>query len=48
MKPETVVYREEAVAMLFAIHEMNENIQKIRNLLKGGDGGEEGLPEDDG
>ncbi|MBA2383311.1 MAG: hypothetical protein H0V68_01420 [Actinobacteria bacterium] len=47
MEPEPVIYREEAVAMLFAIQDMNENLAAIREFFGGGDGGEEGLPEDD-
>jgi len=47
MEPEAVVYRKEAVAMLFAIQDINENIEAIRDLLEGGDGGEEGLSEED-
>jgi hypothetical protein len=47
MEQEPVVCREEVRAMLFAIHDMNENLRAIRQLLEGGDDGEEGLPEDD-
>ena len=44
---EPVVDREEAVATMFAVHDINANIRKIKQLLEGEDGGEEGLPEDD-
>jgi hypothetical protein len=47
VQPEPVIYREEATAMLFAIADMNANIRAIRDLLEEGDGGEEGLPQDD-
>jgi hypothetical protein len=47
VEPESVVYRREVTAMLFAIADMNENIQSIRELLEEEHGGEEGLPEDD-
>jgi hypothetical protein len=42
---EPVIYREEAVAMLLAIHDMNDHLDTIRRLLEGGADGEE---EDDG
>jgi hypothetical protein len=44
---EPVVYREEAIATMFAIADMNENIEKIKDLLEERNDGEEGLPEDD-
>jgi hypothetical protein len=44
---EPVVDRKEAVATMFAVHDINENIRKIKQLLEEEDGGEEGLPEDD-
>jgi hypothetical protein len=46
VQPEPVIYRDEAVAMLFAIHDMHVNLLKLVHLL-GGDDGEEAPPEDD-
>lgn len=47
MQPESLVYREEVTAMLFAIEDMNGNIRSIRELLEEEHGGEEEVPEDD-
>ena len=47
MQPESLVYREEVTAMLFAIADMNDNIRSIRELLEEEHGGEEELPEAD-
>jgi len=47
VQPESLVYREEVTAMLFAIADMNDNIRSIRELLEEEHGGEEELPEAD-
>jgi hypothetical protein len=44
---EPVISREEVTAMLFAIADINANVEHIVDLLEGGEGGEEGLPEED-
>ena len=46
VQPEPVIYRDEAVAMLFAIHDIDVNLLELVHLL-GGDDGEEAPPEDD-
>ena len=43
---EPIVSREEVTAMLFAIADINANIEHIVRLLEGGDDGE-GFPEED-
>ena len=47
MHPEPVIYREEVTAALFALADMNVNIEIIRDLLEGDYGAEEEPPEDD-
>jgi hypothetical protein len=42
-----LIYRREVVAMLFAIADLNANVERILQLLEGELGGEEGLPEED-
>jgi hypothetical protein len=41
------IYRREVVAMLFAIADLNANVERILQLLEGDLGGDEGLPEED-
>jgi len=41
------IYRREVVAMLFAIADLNANVERILQLLEGGLGGDEGLSEED-
>jgi hypothetical protein len=41
------ISRQEAVAMLFAIADLNANVERILELLEGELGGDEGLPEED-
>jgi hypothetical protein len=41
------IYRQEVVAMLFAIADLNANVERILELLEGELGGDEGLPEED-
>jgi hypothetical protein len=45
VQPEPVIYRDEAVAMLFTIHDINVNLRKLIRLIEGDDG-EEAPPED--
>jgi hypothetical protein len=42
-----IISRREVVAMLFAIADLNANVERILELLEGELGGEEGLPEED-
>jgi hypothetical protein len=44
---EPVVDREEAVATLFAIADLNANVERILRLLEGESDGDEGLSEED-
>jgi hypothetical protein len=44
---EPLSYRREVVAMLFAIADLNANVERILELLEGEAGGDEGLPEED-
>jgi hypothetical protein len=44
---EPVVDREEAVATMFAIADLNANVERIVQILQGESNGEEGLPEED-
>ena len=41
MPPESIVYREEAVALMFIVSDILMEVQAIRELLEGGDGEEE-------
>lgn len=47
MDEEQLVSRREVEATLFAIADINVNLEAIRNLLEEELDGEEGLPEDD-
>jgi hypothetical protein len=47
MEPEPLVSRQEVTAMLFAIADINSNVEHIVRLLEGGNDGEEGLEEAD-
>ena len=47
MEPVRLVEREEVVAMLFAIADLNEKVGRILQLLEEDLGGGEALPEDD-
>jgi len=47
VEPGRLVDREEVVAMLFAIADLNENVRKIVELLEGEFDGGEAVPEDD-
>ncbi|HEX6702718.1 MAG TPA: hypothetical protein VF101_18470 [Gaiellaceae bacterium] len=40
MADQPVIYREEAVAMLFAINDINENLRKLIRIIEGDDGEE--------
>ena len=42
-----MVYREEAVATMFLIADLNAKVGRIVALLEGDEDGEEGLSEDD-
>jgi len=42
---ESLVSREEVTAMLFAIADINANVEHIVELLEGGENGEEGFTE---
>lgn len=42
-----MVYREEAVATMFVIADLNAKLGRIVALLEGDENGEEGLSEDD-
>jgi hypothetical protein len=44
---EPLIYREEITAMLFAIADMNKNIEAIVDFLEGDGDGEEETPEED-
>jgi hypothetical protein len=44
---EPVVDREEAVATMFAIADLNANVERIVRILLGESNGEEGLSEED-
>ena len=46
VQPEPLLSREELVGMLFNIADMSENVERIRDLLEGELGGEQGLEED--
>jgi len=43
----SVIYREEVVAMLFSIADLNENVKRIVQLLEEEFDGGEAVPEDD-
>jgi hypothetical protein len=47
VEPPPLIYRREVVAMLFAIADLNSNVEQILQLLEEESGGEEGLPEED-
>jgi hypothetical protein len=47
MEPEQLIYRGEIVPMLFAIADMNANLEAILDLLGEEFGGGEELPEED-
>ena len=42
-----VVDRDEAVATMFAIADLNANVERIVRILQGESNGEEGLSEED-
>ena len=42
-----MIYRREVVAMLFAIADLNANVERILRLLEGDEDGDEGLTEAD-
>jgi hypothetical protein len=42
-----LIYRREVVAMLFAVADLNSNVERILQLLEEEPGGEEGLPQED-
>jgi hypothetical protein len=44
---EPVVDREEAVATMFAIADLNANVERIVRILGGESNGDEGEPEED-
>jgi hypothetical protein len=44
---EPVVDREEAVATMFAIADLNANVERIVRFLEGESNGDEGLSEED-
>lgn len=46
MHPEPVLYRDEALGLTFAVHDILEEVRKIRDLLDEDDGEEEEVPED--
>jgi hypothetical protein len=46
VQPGDLIYRREVVAMLFAIADLNANVERLR-LLEEELGGDEGLPEED-
>lgn len=41
------IYRREVVAMLFAVADLNANVERTLQLLESALGGDEGLPEED-
>ena len=47
MEASPPIYRREVVAMLFAVADLNANVERILRLLEEEIGGEEGLPEED-
>jgi hypothetical protein len=47
MEAEPLIYREELTSMLFAIADINVNVEKILTFPEGENGGEEGLQEED-
>ena len=47
MEASSPIYRREVVAMLFAIADLNANVERILQLLEGGLDGDEGLSEED-
>jgi hypothetical protein len=49
MKPvhEDLVERQEAVATMFAIADLNANVERILRVLEGDSDGDEGLSEED-
>ena len=47
MEASPPIYRREVVAMLFAIADLNANVERILQLLEGGLDGDEGLSEED-
>jgi hypothetical protein len=47
VQPDTLLSRDEAVAILIAVGDMNRNVARIKFLLEQEFGGEEGLEEDD-
>lgn len=46
VQPEALISRAELEGMLFAIADLNANVQAILSLLEEEFGGEEGLPEE--
>ena len=44
---EPLIYREELTSKLFAIADINVNVERILTFLEGENGGEEGLQEED-
>jgi hypothetical protein len=47
VEPGNVINREEAVATMFAIADLNANVERIVQLLEGESDGNEGLSEED-
>lgn len=47
MEEEALISRPEVAAMLFALADINVNVDRIVDLLEGDGDGEEGLPEED-
>ena len=47
VRPEPLIQREELTATLFAIAEINANVERIVELLEGGDDGEEEPAKED-
>ena len=44
---EPLIYREELTSMLFAIADINVNVERILTILEGENGGEEDLQKED-
>jgi hypothetical protein len=47
VRPEPRIHREELTATLFAIADINANVERIVELLEGGDDGEEEPAKED-
>lgn len=47
VEPEALIYRDEVVAMLFGVSDLNVKLAKIIRILEQEFGGEEELEEDD-